>query len=113
MTDSMIANPQFQIYSIDEEESQRTSMRESEREQRITEDSLRKINEKADQVETPISQGPGPNQEDMYRNDHLRPSENHTVTINRPPSSLSQDIIAQQIEDYQKNSLANLAALLN
>jgi hypothetical protein len=29
MTEAMIQNPQFQIFAIDEEESQRTSMRES------------------------------------------------------------------------------------
>ena len=42
MTEAMIKNPQFQIYSIDEEESIRTSVRESTREDdpRLSVDSI-------------------------------------------------------------------------
>ena len=43
MTDAMIQNPQFQLFSIDEEESMRSSMRESEDDRKIRKDNEKEI----------------------------------------------------------------------
>jgi len=69
MTEAMIQNPQFQIFAIDEEESQRTSMRESIEYR----DSFKDKSE--DEVyipsATPNVPTPGPDEpEDAFRNVH-------------------------------------------
>ena len=106
----MIQNPQFQIFAIDEEESQRTSMRESvEYRADRSEDDVYPA--ATPNVRTPHSDAP----EDAFRNVHRNTADEYSITNNAPnlPRPSTKDEINRQIEDYQQNSLAQLASFMN
>ena len=94
MTEAMIQNPQFQMFSIDEEDSIRSSMRDSE-------DSRKKKldNDKKNDLDMTPHPGTPPNDapEDAYRNIHRQYDGNQ------------DDDVSKKIEDYQKQELARLA----
>lgn len=69
MTDAMIQNPQFQIFSIEEEDSVRTSMRESE-DERKKENDKKKIDELDLNVTPHTGTPPKDAPEDAFRNVH-------------------------------------------
>ena len=90
MTEAMIANPQFQIFAIDEEESQRTSMRESvEYRADKSEDDVYPM--ATPNVPTPHHDAP----EDAFRNVHRNQADEYSVTndaSNLPRPSTKDEI---------------------
>jgi hypothetical protein len=98
MTEAMIKNPQFQIFSIDEEESIRTSMRESI-EYRQSIDSIKGSPLIPDQSEddvyvpnTPNIPTPHPNApEDAFRNVHRHPNDEYSQTADNLPRPSTND----------------------
>ena len=98
MTEAMIKNPQFQIFSIDEEESVRTSMRESI-EYRQSIDSIKGYPPIPDKSEddvyvpnTPDVPTPQPDApEDAFRNVHRHPNEEFSITADNLPRPSTKD----------------------
>ena len=106
----MIQNPQFQIFSIDEEEKEsvRTSNMGSIRES-VERDSLDLLNAGSDDGQTAgfgaEHTTPMPHAEDAFRDSHL----DHTTPDPSPAEASVSDSISQQIEDYQREQLMNLS----
>lgn len=110
LTEAMIQNPQFQIFSIDEEEKEsvRTSNMDSIRES-VERDSLDLLNGGSIDGQTPgfgaEHSTPMPHSEDAFRDSHLE----QTTPDLQPAEASVSDSISQQIEDYQREQLMNLS----